>query len=167
MTKRKTGQFKGDNLPVDIPDNEIDLADLREGQEGYRLLKELTGDGIIIVKNGTIIEYNPSMAKMCGYGQDELAGACLAGFFRSDDIGSVESLCGDALKTENTPASLEATLVCKNDHRLIVEITAARCTYQQRPAVFLVIRDVSQRRDVKADQKNIRRLDSIAISRRS
>jgi PAS domain S-box-containing protein len=138
------------------------LLSIMESDEKYRVMTELSNDGIVVVQKGIIRESNYCLAKMCGYGLEEVVDKCFANFFRSEDIGPVGSLCRDALKTENTAASLEATLVCKNGHRLMVEITAARCTFQQNPAVFLIIRDVSQRRDAKTDQKNIRTLDSIA-----
>ncbi len=140
----------------------IEQLAFKEQSEKYCLVMENTRDGILVVQNDTIKESNPGMIKMSGYGPAELTDTCLASFFRAEDIGPVELLCGDALKTKNTTTSLEAALVCKNGHRLMAEITAARCTFRQKPAVFLIIRDVTQRRDVKADQKNIRRLDSIA-----
>jgi hypothetical protein len=48
---------------------------------------------------------------MCGYGLEEVVDKCFANFFRSEDIGPVESLCRDALKAEKTAASLKATLL--------------------------------------------------------
>ncbi len=135
---------------------------LLESDQKYHLLMELSDAGIAIVQNGMIRESNYCLAKLCGYGPEELTDTCFTSFFRADDVGRVESLCGDAIKMESAAASLEATLVCKNGHKLNVAVTAAQCTFQQKPAVFLIIRDVSQRRDAKADQKNRRQLDSIA-----
>jgi len=149
-------------LPNVKQSTENKVVAFKEINARYRLLMELAGDGIITVQDGVIKESNLSMAKMSGYGPEELTDTCFTSFFRADDIGLVKSLCGDAIKMENAAASLEATLVCKNSHKLNVAITAAQCTFQQKPAVFLIIRDVSQRRDAKADQKNRRQLDSIA-----
>jgi PAS domain S-box-containing protein len=96
--------------------NELE-ASLIESEEKFRLLLELTTNGVFVVQNGKIKEVNYCLAKMCGYGLEELTDTCFASFFRAEDIGLVETLCGDAIETKNAAESLEATLVCKNGHR--------------------------------------------------
>ena len=52
MTKRNISQFKGDNLPDDMPGTEIDSGALSEGHERYRLLMEIDPDVKGVVSSG-------------------------------------------------------------------------------------------------------------------
>jgi len=162
MAKRNTSQFKEDRLPDDTQDTENDTAALREGNERYHLLMELTGDGIVIVQNGVIEESNACMPKLCGGSPEELVGTPFAGYFHPDDIPAVKTLLDSSKKKYSDPRVLEATLVNLNDRQLKIEITAAACTLRQKAATLLIIKDISDRLTARERLEKSGKLDAIA-----
>jgi len=156
--------MKTDNTMPDnrsLPDK-MDFPSIIENDKKYHLLRELSTDAIVIVQDHRIKECNHYMAKICDYRLEEVVDTCFASFFHSDDIPLVESLSEGAITDPNGVKNLEAKLVCKNSHQINVEITAALCTFRQKPATICIIRDISQRLKTEAKLKNHRALDSIA-----
>ena len=151
-----------DNLPINLPDTRIDRLALKEMNERYHLLMKLAGDGIIIVQNGQIKESSPCIAKLCGYSLEEMLNNSLAGYLQSEDVPAVESIVDSSPIGSNVAQMLETTLVCKNDRRLKVEITAADCTFRQKPAKLIVVRDLSNRLTAKESLEKAGKLDAIA-----
>jgi len=152
----------GNNSNNERCSNEATPHLFKESDQKYRLLLELSEDGIIIVQNGVIRESNYSLAKMCGYDLEEVVDTCFASYFHSKDMAAVELLGEVSLKDPNAVETLKATLVCKSAYQLQVEITAARCTIRQKPAIICNIRDVSPPLATEAEINKHRTLDSIA-----
>ena len=151
-----------DNLPINLPDTKIDRLALKEMNERYHLLMKLAGDGILIVQNGQIKESSPCIAKLCGYSLEEMLNNSLAGYLQSENVPAVESIVDSSPIGSNVAQMLETTLVCKNDRRLKVEITAADCTFRQKPAKLIVVRDLSNRLTAKESLEKTGKLDAIA-----
>ncbi|NCC25418.1 MAG: PAS domain S-box protein, partial [Deltaproteobacteria bacterium] len=47
---------------------------LRESEERYRLLSDVTMEGIVVHKNGVVVDLNVALARMTGYSREELLG---------------------------------------------------------------------------------------------
>ena len=140
----------------------MNILSLSEGADKYQLLMELSTDGIIIVQNGIIKESNSQMEKMCGHSIEKLFGGYLVDFFHTDDIPALESLWRPAANNQHTVKELEAKLRCKSGRPLAVRITAASCLSQQKPAVLLMIRAISDSHGARTDFEKNSKLDSIA-----
>jgi len=101
---------------------------------------ELSADGILVVQDCVIRLSNHAMTGISAYGQEEILDTCVVSFFDTEYMAAVQSLCEHILQGPDGPQILEATLVCKNGHRALTQITALPCTYKQRPACLLTIR---------------------------
>jgi len=141
--------------------SELKLA-LIESEEKFRLLMELATDGVLVVQDGKIKEVNYYMAKMCGYTIDEVLDTDLASFFHPDDITTIETIYEKPLTDDNTLAVHELTIMCKNGHKVDVEIIAGRFVFQNKPSNLLVIRDLTEHSKNKRDLEKARQLESIA-----
>ncbi|MCK4984413.1 MAG: PAS domain S-box protein, partial [Desulfobacterales bacterium] len=114
---------------------------LIESEEKFRLLMELATDGVLIVQDGKIKEVNYYLAKMCGYAIDEVVDTDLASFFHADDIETIATFYEKPLTDDNALAVHALTLMCKNGHRVDVEVIAGRFIFQNKPSNLLVVRD--------------------------
>jgi PAS domain S-box-containing protein len=141
--------------------SDLELA-LIESEEKFRLLMELATDGVLVVQDGKIKEVNYYLAKMCGYTIDEVLDTDLASFFHPDDIKTIETIYEKPLTDDNILAVHELTLMCKNGHKVDVEIIAGRFVFQNKPSNLLVIRDIAEHSKNKRDLEKARQLESIA-----
>ena len=147
------------NSSTDKTATEIDSG---ESQQKYEFLLELCADGILIVQDGKIKESNHLMAKMCGYLVEEVLDTEFASFFRADNIGRIETICSRVIDDANAIEIHDITLMCKNGLKLNDEITAGHFVYNQRCAILLIVRDISDRIRTEKDLQKSKKLDSIA-----
>ena len=141
---------------------EMNTWAMREGDERYRLLIELIGDGIIIIQNRVVKESNPAMAKLCGYHPESIPDTALSEYFPPDENPGLDALMDMPDRASGDPQVRPATLACKNGQRVEVEISAVGCNFQQKPASLLIIRDISDRLTAKESLEKAGKLDAIA-----
>lgn len=149
-------------LPKDKQSAASNLVELEEVNALYRLLMNLSGDGIIIVQDGVIKETNPYMAKLGGYRRESMRDTALIEYFPPDENPGVDALIDNPDRGSGRSLVREATLACKNRQHLKVEITAAGCTLQQKPAHLFIIRDISDRQTARESLEKAGKLDAIA-----
>ncbi len=135
---------------------------MKEGNERYRLLIELIGDGIIIIQNSVVKESNPVMAKLCGCTPESMLDTTLAQYFPPDENPGLNALIDMPDRASGEPQVRPATLACKNGQRVEVEISAVGCNFQQKPASLLIIRDISDRQTARESLEKAGKLDAIA-----
>jgi PAS domain S-box-containing protein len=141
--------------------SELELS-LIESEEKFRLLMELATDGVLVVQDGKIKEVNYYLAKMCGYTIDEVLDTDLASFFHADNIETIETIYEKPLTNDNVLAVHDLTMMCKNGHRVEVEVIAGRFIFQNKPSNLLVVRDISDRSKSNRELERTRQLESIA-----
>ena len=103
---------------------------------------ESSADGNLVVQDGIIRLSNHAMTGISAYGQEEILDTCVVSFFDTEYMAAVQSLCEHILQDPDGPQMLEVTLVCKNGQRARTAITAIPCTFGQRPAILLKIRNL-------------------------
>jgi PAS domain S-box-containing protein len=119
---------------------------LRESEGRYRQLIESSPDAILIVVGGEVAFASPTAISMFGASTNsELVGRSIANFLQQDCLDNLRE------KSRNSPAfgADLAGKVCKLlklDGTLFYgEQTSSECDWQGRPAIQLVIRDVTSR----------------------
>lgn len=95
---------------------------MREGDERYRLLKELAVDGIFIVQDGLIKESNPSKAKLCGCSQEDLMDSSLSDFFLGREMRANNTPIDYSTKISDASNKIKTTLKSKSFGWLKIEI---------------------------------------------
>jgi PAS domain S-box-containing protein len=149
-------------LPNDKQSAETNGIALKEANTRYRLLMNLSGEGIIIVQEGIIKESNRCMAQLCGCHPDSMLDTALAEYFPPDENPAVDALMDMPDHGSGEPQVRAATLAGKNGQHLDVEISAVGCDFQQEPASLLIIRDISDRLTAKESLEKAGKLDAIA-----
>jgi PAS domain S-box-containing protein len=99
---------------------------------------------------------------MCGYIIDEVLDTDLASFFHADDIETIETIYEKPLTDDNALAVHDLTLMCKNGHRIHVEVIAGRFIFQNKPSNLLVVRDISESSKSDRELQRTRQVESIA-----
>ena len=124
---------------------------LRESEEKYRNLVEGARDGILIVQDGKVIYANPSLAAMGGYTTEEVLNTPLTQYIHPDALHKTLDRYKRRLAGEEVPPVYETVFLNKNGNPFHAEVNAVAITYQGKPADFVIIRDLTERR--RAEEK--------------
>jgi len=116
---------------------------LKESEERFMLLAELTFEGILIHKNGIIMDLNKSLEKMSGYAREELVGKNLFDFIASEKS---KKLIESKLNLKYTaPYEIELQ---RNDGTIIpVEIEAVQIVSNLDNFKVAALRDLTERKE--------------------
>ncbi|MEI7463123.1 MAG: ATP-binding protein [Candidatus Taylorbacteria bacterium] len=115
---------------------------LRESEDRFKKLSNLTFEGILIHNKGVAIDANESFIKMVGYGRDELIGKDVIKLLVSqDDQEKIKTNL-----TDERPDPYEVILRKKNGTIFPVEIEAKEIKYKNENFRVAAIRDISERK---------------------
>jgi PAS domain S-box-containing protein len=123
---------------------------LRESEERYHRLVELSPDAILVHAEGEIVFVNGAGAKLLRADtQEQIVGRPIKEFVRHDRQDGVgRRIYGDAGDASDA-AFLEEKLVRSDGTEVCVEAAAVPFVYKDRPAVQVVARDISKRKQME------------------
>jgi diguanylate cyclase (GGDEF)-like protein/PAS domain S-box-containing protein len=135
---------------VDITEQHEYYQELDDLVDRYRLLVELSPDGIVVHHQGIVVYANPAAVRFVGApAPDHVEGSPITDFVHADSrpamMARIASLSAAGMVSE--PA--EATLLRRDGGTLTVESTSVRTTWHGSPAYQVIMRDVSERRAVE------------------
>lgn len=123
---------------------------LRESEERYRGLVELSPDGVLVTAEGRLRFVNRAGVKLCGASSaSELIDRPLSDFIRDDQQATLTARLqrvGDGEQTE----PIEYELHRLDGEVAWVEASAVPIHYQGNPAALAVVRDITERKRVEA-----------------
>lgn len=119
---------------------------LRESEERYRSLVELSPDAIVVQSEGNIVYVNPAGVRLLGAdSSEEILGRPVLDFIHPDCHETVRERM--RLVQEKKPADLIEQRWVRLDGKVIeVEVTSAPITYMDLPASQIVVRDIADRK---------------------
>lgn len=134
---------------------------LRKSEERYRRLVELCPDALMVLRDGEIAFLNTAARKLLNAADsEELIGRPFLELIHPDSREAVEDRLrrlaareSRAPWTERTGAEAfaEETVVCRDGKEICVEIGATRMTFQEEPAIQIILHDLSaQKRAAQA-----------------
>ena len=127
------------------------LADLRESEERYRLLVELCPDPIIVHCEGIVVYVNPATLALAGVERTEdIVDHPLLDFIHADFHDSLLERTRYAIDRGDGGGMSEVTLERPDGDLVQIEATTMPVTYQGRPAIQAVLRDVTERKRAEA-----------------
>jgi PAS domain S-box-containing protein len=119
---------------------EIEKA-IQEKEERFRLLADVTLEGILIHKNGIARDLNPSLAQMLGYQRDELIGLNFLDYIQPGYLEIVKSkMCNDYVQ----PYEIE--IIRKDGSSFFAEIEARNFVTNNEQWRVAAIRDITRRK---------------------
>ena len=128
---------------------------LRESEEKYRSLVELANDGIAIVQENLLKYVNPHLAQMAGYTVDEVIDTPFLDYIHPDELSQVIDYHKRRMAGEKVPTTYTAGLRHKSGRKIDVEFNAEIITYQEKPAAFSIVRDMTERKRVEEEKKEL------------
>lgn len=123
---------------------------LRESEERYRRLVELSPEAIVVVDDNKIVYANAAGIRLFGaVSASELLARPPMDLVSGEDQRRIAEEFRGLSETGAVAPRVEVRLVRFDGQPLDAEITAAGVTFDGRPAVQVLIRDVSERRAVE------------------
>ena len=126
------------------------LRALRESEERYQRLVELSPDAIIVHVDGKVVFVNRAGVRLLGAETaDQLAGRAVMSFVHRDYLESVRRRLDELAGGAAEAPFLEEKMIRLDGTAVDVEVAAVPFIYQGRAAVQVVARDVTSRKQVE------------------
>jgi PAS domain S-box-containing protein len=127
---------------------------LRESEERYRRLVELSFEAITIHSEGKFVYVNPAGARLLGATcPQELIGEALRGFVHPDYWDIVQARLRQVGEEGTGVPLFEEKFVRLDGSSVEVEAVSVPIAYDRQPAVQTVIRDISARKRAEAERE--------------
>ncbi len=125
---------------------------LRESEERYRLLVEHSPDGIAVHRQGRVIFANQALMKMVGAKRpEEIVGQPLLKFVHPDYIEVVKKRVAEVITSNKPLPILEEKFLRLDGTPLDAEVVALPIIFDNAPAVLVIVRDISERKQAEAN----------------
>ncbi len=135
----------------DITDRRKSEDGLRESEERYRQLVEISPDGVIIHQEGKIMFLNPAALVMLGVKDgNELLGKNVLEIIHPDSRDAVRNNIEKDLGGNTTP-SIELQLLRGDGSSVIVEGRGVKTMINGKPAIQVAIRDITERKRIEKE----------------
>jgi PAS domain S-box-containing protein len=120
---------------------------LRESEERYRFLVELSPEAIFVASGGKHVFTNSAGLKLLGASNpDQIIGKPVGDVIHPDFREIVADRMRKAMETGMTPPAVEERFLRLDGTEIDVEVRAAPLIYQGRRAMQAVVRDISERK---------------------
>ena len=149
----------------DITDRKKSEEALRESEERYRQLVEISPDAVIIHQEGKITFLNPAALTLLGVKDaNEILGKQVLEIIHPDYRDAVRNNIEKDLGGSPTP-SIELQMLRADGSSVIVEGRGVKTTINGKPAIQVAIRDITERKRVELElRENERRLQLLLDS---
>ncbi len=134
-------------IALDVTEHNRMQQALRQSEANYAYLVEKSNDGIIIIEDGILRFANARMTEMTGFALNEVLGRCFVDFTPEEEHVLLMDRFRKRLSGEKAPQIYETSISARNGHFIPVEVNASVTTFEGRPAVMAIIRDVTQRKE--------------------
>lgn len=135
---------------------------LKESEERYRRLVELSPETIAVHRNGTFLYINAAGAQLLGASsQTEILGQSILNFIHPDYQDFVKNRVDFVMREVGEVELSEVKLIRLDGVEIDVEAMAIQITYQGQPATQSVIRDITER---KRTQQELQEAKEAAIA---
>jgi diguanylate cyclase (GGDEF)-like protein/PAS domain S-box-containing protein len=145
-----------------IREREEMFAALQRSEERYRRLVELSPDGIALLVDGKFAFLNPAGMELLGiYEQKELLGRAMVDLIHPDyrTIFAAQAHC---VVESGTPSPwVEERFIRCDGSEIDVEVAGGPFTYLGEPALQVIFRDISERKQAKQRLEQLAHFDPL------
>ncbi|MBC7961577.1 MAG: diguanylate cyclase [Steroidobacteraceae bacterium] len=130
-----------------IQEREQMFTAIRESEERYRRLVDLSPDGIVILSDAEFVFANPAGASLLkAQSPDELQQRKMLDFVHPEFQETLLALL-EVIENSASPAPwTEGKFICLDHSEVDVEVSGVPFIYQGKPALQIIFRDISERR---------------------
>lgn len=119
---------------------------IQKTEDKYRLLVESINDGIVISQNGEFIFYNNRFAEILGYEPEELQNINYRKIYSRRGLEILMERFEKRQLGEKVPDRYETYFLKKDGKEIDVEVNVSIIEYEENPASFAVIRDITEQK---------------------
>ncbi len=130
-----------DGVLEDISEKKKSDEALKESEARFKILTDIAIEGIIMHKEGIIIDVNPSAQKMTGYSSDFVKGRSIIDFIHPNSLDFVKSKLNTGFS-----GSFEATIICADKSSLELEIEAKDVIIDGDENRVVAFRDITNKK---------------------
>jgi diguanylate cyclase (GGDEF)-like protein/PAS domain S-box-containing protein len=135
---------------------------VKESEERYRLLVELSPDGIAIHDGEAFVFINPTGARVLGAANPaQLVGKPVFDFVHPDFLSLAGERARYLLRQNGAMPWIEEKFLRLDGGEVDVEIAGVGFTYRGKPAVQIMFRDISERKQVEARLERLALYDTL------
>jgi PAS domain S-box-containing protein len=132
---------------TDITDRKLAEEALKESEKKYRDMVEGSSDAIAIYNEGKVVYANNACISLFRASSiDQLIGMPVIKFVHPDSVAVVSERMKEIREFSNILPSMEEKLLRLDGTEIVTEIKAIPITFNQRPAVQIIIRDITERK---------------------
>ena len=136
----------------DITEQKVTEAALRESEERYRRLVELSPEAIIVHSEGNFVYVNPAAIRLWGATRPEdLIGRSVLDVVHPDSLDIAKRRIREVEQLGSSTALNEQKHIKLSGEVIDVEVAGIPFVFKGRPAVQAVIRDITDRRRSRED----------------
>jgi PAS domain S-box-containing protein len=152
----KEGWYQG--VVRDITERKRAQTAMHESEEKYRRLIELSPDALYVQTKGHIVLINSAMTRLLGAERPEqIVGKHVLDLVHPDSREAVKARMQELGSVQSVPP-LEEKYLRLDGSPVDVEVVAATLTYQDQPAVQVIVRDITERKRASEEMDRDRTL---------
>jgi PAS domain S-box-containing protein len=147
-------------LKLELTERKRAEGALRESEEKYKTLIESSLTGIFIHQDGKYVFVNDRFAEIHGYKPEQLLGKRYLTLLLPDERKTARRMVSKRLKGETVSPRYEVQRLRKDGTAVWCEMMATRIEYRGRPAIMGNIIDITERKRVEEELREmIRRME--------
>jgi PAS domain S-box-containing protein len=135
--------------------------ELLESEKRYSVLVEEASDGVTIIQDGKVVFANKKAAEIVDYLMDEIIGLPFEKVVDEKYLQLASEGYKRVIRGEKVPPIAELELVTKTGERAPIEASSTLINYQGRPANLVIVRDVSERKQMEEEHVKLEKLAAI------
>jgi protein-histidine pros-kinase len=140
----------------DVTERQRAAEALRESEERYRRIVELSPDATFISLDGTVVFANDAAGRLLGLASAaDVVNRSAVEFLAAETRPSVEGRFAATLAGESV-AGVEEDWLRADGARVPVEVVAAPLSWQGREALQVILRDITARKEMEAERVRAR-----------
>jgi PAS domain S-box-containing protein len=142
--------YLNEELKYEISERKRAEDSMRESEERYRQLVELSPDAIVIHAEGRFVYVNSAAVALLGASSpSQLVGRPVLDFVHPDHRTEVAAQIGKVYEGSSSILPVERTYLRINGTPIDTEVAAISFTFQGRPAAQAILRDITQRKEIE------------------
>jgi sigma-B regulation protein RsbU (phosphoserine phosphatase) len=150
----------------DVTEKKILANTIKESEERYRKIVNLSPEAIIIVVDNRIVLANHQACKLVGIEYSEVIGESIYKYIENECVKNIRKRIKQILEEKKGKSTFDHKIIRYDNSVVEVETSSSYLTYKGRPAIQAVIRNITEMKRAlnqaaKFQKKNIENISPI------